>query len=257
MLKSETLGRANSRTDCSKISLRYARDNSGCNRQLRLLCAAFGYSATHVILLAFFVIAFVAGCDSQIPRQAVLDWSEPVVLKSGENIRVRRHVQLVHEASSKGTQSAPLFQSSTVSLEKKEAEFPTWDAPLIPILLEKDPANDEWVIVASNDECGFWLRNGKPQPPYWAFRLRGGRWYRDVLPNFVLGEEANLFVEADTIEDSASLNAHIDVRKAQQRQQAHHPKRYSAVDAGAVFEHCGPGESNSDAMDLEKFGVLR
>jgi hypothetical protein len=109
-------------------------------------------------LIGVAIVAGFAGCDDGPPRTADLTWIEPVQLASGETVNIKRHVVMVHErAFGGGYSSAPVYKTSTIEGLPNSPEFPVWDAPLVPILIDKDPATGEWIIVASIDECGVWI----------------------------------------------------------------------------------------------------
>lgn len=217
-------------------------------------------------LLAFgmFVILVASGCSgcSKQPRHAVLEWSEPVQLASGETVQIKRKVEMWHEtAFGGGFSSAPVFKTNSIELDSATPEFPKWDSPLVPIVMDKDSLSGEWIVIASVNECGMWARNGSPLPPYWTFRLRNRVWYRDVLPEAFLGRAANLFVEYDTVDTSRNLREQVAERKLQQTQAPKHAQQYRKVDPNFTnFQGCaGDLPSNrgeQPELDLKKFERL-
>jgi len=137
-----------------------------------------------------------------------------------------------------------------------------WNAPFVPIVLDKDPANGEWLLVAANDGCLPWLRNGLPRPPYWAFRQRNGKWYRDSIPDSFLMRQANLLVEFDVDDKAHREERKIEARKGLQDSRPRHPPQYSRIDAGfAGFEGCGRDQPSQqigmNELDLGGFGTLQ
>lgn len=209
-------------------------------------------------LLAYCAALTLGGCGR--PTHAELLWEEPVALATGEVVRIVRHVKIWQERGYKGEfMSAATFDFSTIDLVGETSKFPTWNAPLVPILLEKDPANSEWVIIASSDGCSMWDRNGRPRPPYWAFRLREGKWYRDVIPDVMLGRRANLLVQFDVNDNSADLNAQIESRKKIQLTKPDHPVQFTSVDA-TYEKHCDRAPTQpigQNELDLKNFGSLK
>ena len=198
---------------------------------------------------------FLSACEAS---KADLTWVEPVKLASGETVKIKRHVVMIHErAWGGGFSSAPIYRTSSIELEPASPEFPKWDAPFVPIVMDKDPANGEWLIVASISSCSLWLRNGLPRPPYWAFRLRNGEWYRSTVPDSFIERSANLFVEFDVTDSSGALNRDIQGRKRKQEITPKHALRYSKIDS--KFEtRCGGNARASEPvgrneLDLKKF----
>ena len=201
---------------------------------------------------------FLSACEAS---KADLTWVEPVKLASGETVKIKRHVVMIHErAWGGGFSSAPIYRTSSIELEPASPEFPKWDAPFVPIVMDKDPANGEWLIVASIDGCSLWLRNGLPRPPYWAFRLRNGEWYRSPIPGSFIERKANLFVEFDVTDNSSALNHEIEARKIQQQSNPKHARQYSKVDSKFKKRCGGDGLASevlgSNELDLKKFRSL-
>ncbi len=210
---------------------------------------------------AFFVIMACMAVSACGAREAELTWIEPVRLSSGEEVRIKRHVVMIHErAWGGGFSSAPIYKRSSIELVDGGSNFPVWDAPLVPLVIDKDPANGEWLIVASIDECGMWARNGRPRPPYWAFRLREREWFRDAIPHALIDRPANLFVEMEVSDTSRKLGEYIEKRKQAQKSEPRHPKKYSKIDGVGQFEHCDRRPSNpvgANELDLGRFRSLK
>jgi hypothetical protein len=217
-----------------------------------------GLSMSNFAFVALLVGLLVA-CDNA-PRSVDLMWVEPVQLSSGETVQIRRHVNMLHErAFGGGAGSAPVYRTSTIEDLPGTPAIPVWDAPLVPIVLDRDTTTQEWIIVASEDGCGIWERNGRPRPPYWAFRLRDGTWYRDEIPASWLGRPANLLVEYDVTDTSATLQADIESRKRLQVLKSKHAHQYSSIDANYVppCSHSPSERVGEHELDLKKFGSLK
>jgi hypothetical protein len=207
------------------------------------------------------LVVLINGC-SKPPSHADLTWIEDVRLASGEIVSVKRHVVMTHtRALGGGFSSAKVFTTSSIEPTNSN-EFSKWDAPFVPIVLDKDPTNGEWILVAANDGCLPWLRNGLPRPPYWAFRHRNGKWYRDVIPDSFLMREASLLVEFDVDDNPQRQARDIEGRKNLQSSQPKHPPQYGRIDSNfAGFEGCGRDQPSRpigvDELDLSGFGRLR
>ena len=193
---------------------------------------------------------------------AELTWVEPVQLASGETVKIRRHVSMIQQrAWGGGFASAPIYRASSIELIDSISSFPVWDAPLVPIVMDRDLASGEWVIIASVNDCGFWERNGKPVLPYWAFRLRDGEWYRAALPQLFVGRVANLFVEFDAADSSGELKEHVVARKLRQSKEPRHAPHYTRIDPSPqkFYEGCGKAgdaPAGLDHLDLQNFKSL-
>jgi hypothetical protein len=217
--------------------------------------------ALHIMLQRQIIFGLAAlfciGCDFT-PRSADLTWNKPVQITNGETVEVKRHVMMLHERQLGGGTSAPIFESSTIDLTGS-AEFPTWNAPMVPIVLDKDPGMGEWIVVAGIDGCSVWSRNGRPRPPYWAFRLRGGEWYRDTIPESFIGRPANLLVEFDVTEDAKTIENEIGLRKKSQIANPKHAAQYHAID-WSYRRLCDQGASEpigNNERDLKGFKTLK
>jgi hypothetical protein len=210
---------------------------------------------------AVFATLAMTACG-RFDGKADLRWSEAVTLASGEVVSVERHVVMIHErAFGGGFSSAPVYLTSSIRGDQASDAIPLWDAPLVPILIDKDPENGEWIIVASIDGCSMWLRNGMPKPPYWAFRLRDEEWFWDSVPSRFLNRPANLLVEYDVHDDSRRLMKEAMARKQAQSTNPRHAPQYSKVDVSHQ-KHCGAealpaGAGSNDAFDLKKFRRLK
>jgi hypothetical protein len=198
------------------------------------------------------------GCDNS-PRRAELSWVEPVRLDSGEEVYVRRHVIVRQErAFGGGFASAAVYDTTSVSLEPNIPQFPAWDAPLVPIYIDKDSSTSEWIVIASSDSCDIWLRNGRPRPPYWAFRLREGAWYRDSIPEEFIGRTSNLFVGAQVTDESGKLSRELRANKADFAAKRKSAPQYKAVySTFPDIENCGSARETlpigENELDLKKF----
>jgi hypothetical protein len=135
-------------------------------------------------------------------------WTEPVQLASGETIRIRRHIRFRQgRALGGGWAFAPEYKTSTIDIESTGSPLATWDAPLVAMLVDRDPATGEWLVIASQDDLTFWNANGKPCPPQWAFRLRRGVWFLEPVPVPMLSRIPNLLVDV-RVDDDRNFSTH-------------------------------------------------
>jgi hypothetical protein len=199
-------------------------------------------------------IVLLGGCEFE-PTHADLIWTEPVRLASGETVRVRRHVVLRQDRSlSGGTVSAPVFEVSSVEILDSANRAAVWDAPVVPLVLDKDPQTGEWVIVTGTDSCEIWRRNGMPRPPYWAFRLRGGKWLRDAIPESFLDRAVNLFAGFSVRDDSKDLDVGLNKDKSQMIAQHPGAEQFTAIlRSFPNIEKCGRAVESSIEYDFVRF----
>ncbi len=224
---------------------------------MKNLKSSCGYIRRIHVLFLIMSCMVVSACGA---REAELRWIEPVRLASGEEVKVNRHVVVIHQrAWGGGFSSAPVYKRSSIELLDDGSNIPAWDAPLVPLVIDKDPENGEWIIVASIDGCSLWERNGRPRPPYWAFRLRAGEWYRDAIPQSFANRVPNLLVEYSVSDTSQQLERDIGERK---RVQLVTPKRapiYRSINP-AYEKKCNREPSDPigiNELDLKNFRSIQ
>lgn len=83
-----------------------------------------------------------------------------------------------------------------------------------PLFLDREPGTGTWWLIATMSHCHFWNRNGEPEPPYWAFRSDGRRWWRAPMPSFAWGRRANLFTRYEIGDSDAVLMTSVAEQKA-------------------------------------------
>lgn len=132
----------------------------------------------------------LSGCDWFGGRAS---WEEEVRLADGRVIVVAVSVeyQTIGEI---GGPSSRIRRRTTVRIKPGQGlpDAP-WSEDLAAVLLDFDPEANELVLVATIVVCDQWNRWGKPRPAYVEFRLREGRWQRQVpFTVALLGRLANL-----------------------------------------------------------------
>jgi hypothetical protein len=121
------------------------------------------------VCLGAIAIAGLTACQPNDPM-ADFRWNESVQLASGEVIAM-------------------------IELQPPSPDFVPWVAPLTPMLLERDAATREWIVVAGADHLSAWEFGGRPCPHVWFFRLRDGAWRLEVLAKELIGRAPNLLVD--------------------------------------------------------------
>lgn len=148
-------------------------------------------------------------------------WEEDVTLASGETVRFKRRMR-IEQNYSWGIQSMgpKVVRDATLGLVTPNGSFVPWSAPIMPFYIDRDPENEEWIVIGASDEGSFWTVNGEPCPPQWAFRLHRGAWYLQPVPKAFLGRLPNLLADLRVKEDinlsPAEFQAIVDQRKARQ-----------------------------------------
>ncbi len=119
----------------------------------------------------------LAGCDW---FNGTRKWEEEVRLSDGRTIVVAVKVKY-QTLSEIGGGSGRVRRRTWLSIKPgqglPEAE---WSEDLAAVLLDIDPATKELVLVATIILCQQWEPWGKPRPAYIEFRLRDGRWQRQL-----------------------------------------------------------------------------
>ena len=178
------------------------------------------------LLLIF--AAMGAGCGSAGHMEQT--WTEDVQLEGGSKMIVlERHVDL-ELTSAWGGGAGNAVETRSVLRIQGERMMPDWDYPLKPLVLYRDAATKEWVIVASTNSCELWHERGSPPGRYFEFRSGGGWWKPVDLASASIGRKANLLYGlAD-----GKLPKHITLEEKRARQSApDEPKSYQSIDIEA------------------------
>ena len=122
-------------------------------------------------------------------------WTEDVLLDDGSTIVVERSVTFSESNSWSGDAYNATESSSTIAFTGNLQNLPSWNLPLMPLVLYRDTAAQaQWVVVASTTTCGVWNARGEPRPPYWEFRLGNAGWQEVPLSATSLGRSTNLYL---------------------------------------------------------------
>lgn len=133
----------------------------------------------------------LTGCDwSSGPTNR--EWTEDVLLDDGSTVVVKRAVSFNETNSWSGDAYNAVETDATISFTGELADLPPWRAPLMALVMYRDKATSEWVVVAISSSCEVWNRRGKPRPPYWEFRLDERGWRESPLSAASIGRSGNL-----------------------------------------------------------------
>ena len=118
---------------------------------------------------------------------------ENVKLEGGEQIVIERSAKLRANAIAGGG-GGSFNEGMTLLITKpiKPDNPGQWSAKYVPILLDRDPATQEWVIVATFFHCQSWEALGRPKLPYTEYRYRQGAWVQQTLSPQWIGREINV-----------------------------------------------------------------
>jgi hypothetical protein len=123
-------------------------------------------------------------------------WSEEVQLSDGRTVEIDRYVKFDSSNSLAGDAFSSTDVVSTLRLKTdKSSSIPTWEVPLVPIVLYFDETTHEWVIVATTGSCETWAQRGSPNPPYWEYRLKNRSWTQVRVSDSSYGRKTNLFFD--------------------------------------------------------------
>lgn len=143
------------------------------------------------LLLGLLLLA-IASCGFLAEQRS---WTEDVQLDDGSVIVIKRYVKFETSNSWAGDAFSAKERRATLRFTEALSDLPTWDVPLMPMVLYRDASTKEWVIVATTDNCDVYFARGKPFPPYWEYRLDAGQWRRQLLSDASKGRSANLFID--------------------------------------------------------------
>jgi hypothetical protein len=193
-------------------------------QRLRLTCRT----------LALTVVMTGAGCESAGHLEHT--WTEDVQLDDGRITVIERHVEL-ETTSALGGGAGNAVETRAVLSLRDERSIPDWEYPLRPLVLYRDAATKEWIIVASTSSCDLWRRRGSPPGAYFEFRSAGGWWKPVDLSPASIGRQANLLFEVA----EEKLPEHITVAEKHARQSApDEAKSYRSIDIEAGSKGCVP-----------------
>lgn len=167
----------------------------------------------------FILIATVSGCGAGGPIHR--EWIEDVLLDDGSTIQVKRTVTFNETNSWSGDAYNAVETEAAIAFTGNLADLPPWHAPLMALVLYKDGASNEWVVVATTTSCNTWNRLGEPEPMYWEFRLSELHWREVPLSQTSIARRANLLHRYQselkkkhiTVEDRARLESDPGIGK--------------------------------------------
>jgi len=145
--------------------------------------------ALRVILLCTLVLTMV-GCSRMSES-----WKEEARLSDGRLIVVKRTAKgtITRDIAMRATGWKPKDITLRIAQVEGAAKPPVWRSPLVPVVMDYDPASSTWSVVATYMWCSTWYDMGRPTSPYVQYISVGGEAWRVVplQPGWV-GRRANL-----------------------------------------------------------------
>lgn len=138
-----------------------------------------------VVLLGSFLLP---ACGGPTERR----WTENVQMDDGAVILVERMVAFREWSSMSGDVYNSVETDASLAFTGELSDLPQWRAPLMALLLYRDPGTRQWVIVATTTSCEVWNTRGEPPTMYWEYRLGPQGWREVPLSASSVGRKANL-----------------------------------------------------------------
>lgn len=141
-----------------------------------------------------------------VVRDPRMEWREEVQLQSGEVIVIKRTAKF-SENWIAGGGGGSFNRGMTIEFDSpNKPDNPTmWSGLYVPILLNRNPDTNEWIIVATFIHCDSWYDIGRPKIPYTQYQYRGGQWVQQAMDSKWIGREGN--VTAMDLSDRKAINA--------------------------------------------------
>ena len=166
---------------------------------------ARGIIATVLVLL----MLMIAACGFLSESRS---WTEDVQLDDGSMIVIKRYVRFETSNSWAGDVPVSSDRRATLRFTGDLSDLPTWDVPLIPMVLYQDASTKEWIIVARSNRCEVWIARGTPFPPYWEYHLTAGQWRQRALSDTSKGRPTNLLI--DYLRENLPQHISVEHKKA-------------------------------------------
>ncbi|WP_316153668.1 hypothetical protein [Cupriavidus sp. BIC8F] len=148
---------------------------------------SFRASCSWSLLLVLFMLP-LSGCGD-----TTMKWKEQVDLHNHETIIVARTATMKSNWIAGGGGGSINKRMTLEVVRPARQDNPgVWSDHYVPILLDRDPDNGEWFLVATFYHCTEWYELGRPALPYTEYRFRGGSWVRQPLSAKWIDREVNV-----------------------------------------------------------------
>jgi hypothetical protein len=199
------------------------------------------------------LLLVMQGCEVESVHRLV--WQESVQTSGGEVAEVSRELTFGVSRPLAERQGMVIPSSTKITIRTSARVLPTLDVgPLVAILLAKDVATSDFVVIAGTNRCNVWLRNEEPDPPYWAFRLVESEWFRTDLPQEWIGRPANLLCDIRSDDRGELDRAEVERRKtAQLLVDSLSKSLQSVLVHDPLKKNCGHAIGSDEEQDLKHF----
>lgn len=145
-----------------------------------------------------------------------IHFKEEIKLSSGEVIVVDRKfvTASLGEIGGPGGWDAKYNSFEMVKPDRPDNP-PIWESKigLIPVLFDRDPKTNEWILVTSFFMCSAWESIGKPKHPYAEFRVKNGQWHQVALSPDLIGRATNIYVHMRSTGEFWLVNVELKALK--------------------------------------------
>ena len=177
----------------------------------------------------------VAGGLWLVVRDPRMEWREEVRLQSGEVIVIKRTAKF-SENWIAGGGGGSFNRGMTIEFDppNKPGNPTMWSGLYDPLIIDKDPNTNEWIIIATFTHCDGWYNIGRPKLPYTEYVFRNGKWEQGPLNSQRIGRVGNLFLidpsERKTINSSGPVVKISDKEKRLRDRPGISPKYKKIID---------------------------
>jgi hypothetical protein len=160
-------------------------------------CEGTAVSLRRSVAIATFagVLALLAACA----RPEVTSWQEDVQLSDGRTIRVAREV-VWRTTHPMGESKIYMTAATTMrpSADRPVTALPEWkgNGEML-LLLDVDEQTKSFLLVTYPATCPRFNAGGRPDPPYFEYRVRAGKWEPVPFSPALAGRSSNMYVSPD------------------------------------------------------------
>jgi len=146
-------------------------------------------------LLAAGMAAMLAGCGNGVD----LKWQEEVKMADGQILLLNRTAKGEQVGGHFGTTGGGGFKEKELTLDVVKLPEgwqppPVWRTEFVPVLLDYQPEEHTWTLVATFYSCDGWEKMGRPKLPYTEYQSKnGGPWKIVPLEERLIGRSTNLY----------------------------------------------------------------
>jgi hypothetical protein len=173
--------------------------------------SSLNVSSVHLVILSS--SAFVAAIALVLyayGSHKTVAWTDVVVLSNGETVEVIRTAKgdVLGASKSQPAGWIPSMYSITIPRNSSVSSEITWRSELRPFLIDRDPVDQKWHLVAEPFYCGHAAEWGASSKlPFIRYVLTSNGWQRIPIGNDLIGRSANLLISPQFIEEDDVVTA--------------------------------------------------